>query len=368
MKLNVLELIDFRNYSNLKIDFGPQKNFLIGKNAQGKTNILEAIYLSCISRSFRTRFEKEAIQFLKQRFIIKADFVLDEGNLHKLIFQCSADAGKEISLDRKRLSKNSELIGRFPVVISSPDEYVLTLGPPSERRKFVDILLSQIHKKYFFSLQEYYRAIQQRNVLLADWKKTGQKNISLIDPWNQKAIAVGSQVIQYRFQFSRLLSGYISKIYSELVVNNEHLLFEYKPNINFLNINEIESAFERKLYQSLDREIYMGTSLLGPHRDDFAFKINNYEIKKYGSRGQHKTVLLSLAFAEYDLIMEYRKELPIILIDDLYSEIDLEREKNIIEKLEKMGQVFITSTNKLYGKSNSEDDRYFFIENGFVKV
>lgn len=367
MKLSILELIDFRNYSNFKIEFGSQRNFLIGNNAQGKTNILEAIYLSCISKSFRTRFEKEAIHFLKQRFIIKGDFVLDDGNLHKLVFQCSIDAGKEISLDRKRLSKNSELIGRFPVVISSPDEYALTLGPPPERRKFVDILLSQIHKKYFFNLQEYHRAIQQRNVLLADWKKTGRKNLALIYPWNQKVIEVGSQIIQYRFQFSQLLSDQVKKIYSELVVNHEKLSFEYRPNISFKNINEIESTFERKINKSLDREIYLGTSLSGPHRDDFAFKINDHEIKKYGSRGQHKTVLLSLAFAEYDLIMEHRRELPIILIDDLYSEIDIEREKNIIEKLESLGQVFITSTSKHYEKSKSQDDRYFFIENGFVK-
>jgi len=253
-------------------------------------------------------------------------------------------------------------------VISSPDEYALTLGPPPERRKFVDILLSQIHKKYFFNLQEYHRAIQQRNVLLADWKKTGRKNLALIDPWNHKIIEVGSQIVQYRLQFSKLLSDKVRKIYSELVGNKEQLSFEYKPNINFKNINDIEFTFERKINQSLDREIYLGTSLFGPHRDDFAFKINNHEIKKYGSRGQHKTVLLSLAFAEYDLIVEHRKELPIILIDDLYSEIDIEREKNIIEKLEKMGQVFITSTSKHYEKSKREDDRYFFIENGFIEI
>lgn len=368
MKLNSLELSDFRNYSKLSVEFGSQKNFLIGNNAQGKTNLLEAIYLSCISKSFRTRFEKEAIQFSKPSFIIKGDFFLDDGNFHKLIFQCSSDKGKEISLDRKRLNKSSELIGRFPIVISSPDEYSLTLGPPPERRRFVDILLSQIHKKYFFNLQEYHRTLQQRNVLLTEWKKTQRKKLALIDPWNQQLIEAGSQIIQYRCYFSKLLSEQVRKIYSGFVVNNEDLSFDYKPNIIFNTIEDIKSSFEKKVNQLIDKEIYLGTSLSGPHRDDFVFKINNQEIKKYGSRGQHKTVLLSLAFAEYDLIKEHRQEIPIILIDDLYSEIDRERERKITEKLDKMGQVFITSTESHHEGFNSANDKYFLIDNGIAKA
>jgi DNA replication and repair protein RecF len=368
MKLNSLELSDFRNYSNLNIEFGAQKNFLIGNNAQGKTNLLEAIYLLCISKSFRTRFEKEAIQFSKQSFIIKGDFFIDDGNLHKLIFQCSSDKGKEISLDRKRLNKSSELIGRFPIVISSPDEYSLTLGPPQERRRFVDILLSQIHKKYFFNLQEYHRTLQQRNVLLNEWRRADRKKLALIDPWNQQLIEAGSQIIQYRVHFSKLLSEQVGKIYSDLVVNNEDLSFDYKPNISFNNIEDIKLSFEKRVTQLIDKEIYLGTSLSGPHRDDFIFKINNQEIKKYGSRGQHKTVLLSLAFAEFDLIKEHRKEIPIILIDDLYSEIDRDRERKIAEKLDSMGQVFITSTdNRNEGFSNAID-RSFLIDDGIVKA
>ena len=368
MKLSSLDLSDFRNYSNLKVEFGLQKNFLIGNNAQGKTNILEAIYLLCLSKSFRTRFEKEAIQFSKPSFIIKGDFSLDDGNLHKLIFQCSYDKGKEISLDRKRLNKSSELIGRFPIVVSAPDEYTLTLGPPLERRKFIDILLSQIHKKYFYDLQDYHRTIQQRNVLLADCKKTGQKKNALIEPWNQKLIDSGSQIIQYRFQFSKLLSAQLNKIYSELVSTTEQLIFEYQPNIIFNNIERIKENFEKRLKQSFDKEIYLGTSLSGPHRDEFIFKINGREIKKYGSRGQHKTVLLALAFAEYDLIKEHRQETPIILIDDLYSEIDCKRERKIVEKLDTMGQAFITTTAKHNKETKNGNDRYFVIDSGMIQI
>lgn len=367
MKLTSIELNDFRNYSRLKAEFGARKNFLIGKNAQGKTNLLEAIYLLCISKSFRTRFEKEAIQFSRPSFIIKGDFQLDEGDAHKIIFHYSSDTGKEISLDRKRLNKSSELIGRFPIIISSPDEYALTMGPPPERRKFIDILLSQIHRKYFFNLQEYHRILQQRNVLLNACKKKNERKSTLIDPWNQQLKAIGCQIIQLRSQFSKLLSEQLGCIYSALAGNNEELSFDYKPNIIFDSIENLDLCFEKRLTQVRDKEMHFGTSLAGPHRDDFAFKINNHEVKKYGSRGQHKTVLLSLAFAECELIKQHRNEVPIMLIDDLYSEIDLTREKRITEKLDTMGQIFISATDRHYEGFNRATDRSFFIENGNIQ-
>lgn len=368
MKLNSLELNEFRNYSRLDAEFGARKNFLIGTNAQGKTNLLEAIYLLCISKSFRTRFEKEAIQFSRQSFIIKGDFQLDEGDIHKIIFHYSSEGGKEISLDRKRLNKSSELIGRFPIVVSSPDEYALTMGPPPERRKFIDILLSQIHKKYFFNLQEYHRTLQQRNVLLNACKKKNEIKYALIDSWNQQLKAIGCQIIQLRFQFSKLLSEQLGRIYSELVVNNEALSFEYKPNIIFEAIENLDSCFEKRLAQVREKEMRYGTSLAGPHRDDFVFKINNHDVKKYGSRGQHKTVLLSLALAECELIKQHRNEVPIILIDDLYSEIDLAREKKITEKLDTMGQIFITATDRHCEGFNRTTDRSFVINNGSIQI
>ncbi len=366
MILTSLELSNFRNYTHAYIEFGPHKNFFIGKNAQGKTNLLEAIYLLCLSKSFRTNYEKEAISFAKKIFVIKGIFKLDNENTQNVIFQCSQEQGKQITINRKRLNKISELIGNFPVVLSSPDEYKLTIGPPPGRRKFVDILLSQIYKKYFFYLQDYYRVIQQRNAILLNWKISGTKSLSVIEPWDQRLVEIGSKIIQYRSQFAALFSESLGKIYSELIVGDEKLTFNYKPNVYFEDIENIEKRYAKKLTGIRKKEIQRGTSLLGPHRDDFVFNIDDQELKKYGSRGQHKTVLISLAIAQYDLFNEKIHEIPLLLIDDLYSEIDSERKDKIVENLNRMGQIFITSTS-IHDEHRSKDDKYFVIENSKIK-
>lgn len=368
MILTSLELTDFRNYNSAYIEFGDKKNFLIGNNAQGKTNILEAIYLLCLSRSFRTSYEKEAIGFSKPHFTIKGSFKLDSGIVQTLIFHCSQQKGKQITLNRKRLSRTSELIGKFPVVLSSPDEYILTIGPPPGRRKFVDILLSQINKKYFLYLQDYYRIIKQRNTILSSWKISGVKSISMIEPWDQRLVDVGSRILTNRKQFTSSFSEILNTIHLTLGSKKEQLRLTYRPNITLDNDdeNKIQSSFLNQLKQTRHREIQRGISLIGPHRDDFIFSINGKELRKYGSRGQHKTVLLSLAMAQFDLIKEKMQEVPIILIDDLYSEIDQDREAKIIETLNQMGQVFITTTQSPGISNIKNDDNFYLIEDGKI--
>ena len=365
MILTSLELTDFRNYSGVSIEFGERKNFLIGNNAQGKTNILEAIYLLCLSRSFRTSYEKEAIRFSQPYYTIKGVFNLVTGNVQTVVFHCSQEKGKQIKINRKRLNRASELIGNFPVVLSSPDEYVLTVGPPPGRRKFVDILLSQIYKRYFSYLQDYHRVLQQRNTILSNWKISGVTTPSIIDPWDQRLVEIGSKIIEYRTHFTASFSEILKNIYSGLVTKNEELTFNYRPKIFLNKINDIQIFFLNRLKQTRDKEIRRGTSLTGPHRDDFVFNINGQELRKFGSRGQNKSVLISLAIAQFDLIKEKTQEVPIILIDDLYSEIDSEREAKIIENLNNMGQVFVTATESQKHIKRS-DERYYSIEGGKI--
>jgi len=366
MKLTSLELITFRNYDQARIIFAAHKNYFIGKNAQGKSNLLEAIYLLCLSKSFRTTHEKEAIGFSKQDFIIKGKFNADNGNIQKVVFHYSKEKGKQISVNRKRLTKISEFIGNLPIVLSSPEEYNLTTGPPQERRKFINILLSQISKKYIFSLVEYNRILKQKNAILLKWKLNGTQKPSILEPWNDRLIEIGSKIIQFRDQFSKLLSTNIGEIYSEFVVNNEKLKFQYKPNLEFKHVDDIADNFRNKLTAISYKEIQRGTSLVGPHRDDFVFKINDHDLKKFGSRGQHKTVLISLAIAEYNLIKQQTNENPIILIDDLYSEIDEDREKRILDLLDGLGQVFITSTEVHDNNKGDSNNKYYFINEGTI--
>ncbi|MDZ7263103.1 MAG: DNA replication/repair protein RecF [candidate division KSB1 bacterium] len=367
MKLASLELTDFRNYKDAQIACGPGINFVIGRNAQGKTNLLEAIYLLCFSKSFRTRYDKEAIAFQQPFFLIKGNFQSEHGNVHRLVLRCDHQSGKEILIDRKRIQKTSELLGKFPIVVSSPDEYAVTIGPPPERRKLVDILLSQLHQNYFSNLQEYHRILQQRNAILSNWKSSGAITTAVLDPWNQRLLDTGTQIMSYRFEFSKAFSIIINQIYSEFIRSEETVSFRYRANIEFDHIEDLKDRFEIKIGQLQKAEIRAGVTLAGPHRDDFIFEVNGKELKKYGSRGQHKTVLIALAMAEAKMLQEQLSEQPIILIDDLFSELDSDRAQQILDHLTKVGQVFVTATNmpKIVA---STQNRYFMVENGKIEL
>ncbi len=367
MRLSSVSLDNFRNYDQAIFKFGENKNFIIGQNAQGKSNLLEAIYLLCLSKSFRTSREKEAIKFSELSFIIEGECDLDDGTRKRVIFRYSKEKGKEISVNRKRLHKISDLIGHFPVVLSSPEEYNITTGPPSERRKFADILISQINRKYVHDLIEYQRIIKQKNAILSQRKNAEVKRKQLLQPWNERLIETGTRIINFREQFSIQLSNLLGDIYAKLITNSEHLEFSYKPNIDYKSEGDIRSQFDHHLKKYVVTEINLGYSIVGPHRDNYSFKINGKNIRQYGSRGQHKTVLISLAIAEYNLIKEIKKETPIILIDDLYSELDEDREKKIIDLLDEKGQIFITSTELKQNKLGPENDKIFYVKNGQIK-
>ncbi|OQX87097.1 DNA replication/repair protein RecF [candidate division KSB1 bacterium 4484_87] len=365
MKINSLELTNFRNLHQQAIQFGEKKNFFIGNNAQGKTNLLEAIYLLCLTKSFRTNHDKEAISFSAEQYIIKGDFTLDNGNPQRIVLACSHKEGKQLSLNRKRVNRVADFIGDLPIVISSPDEYEITIGPPPERRKFFDILISQLDRRYLHYLVEYLRIVKQKSAILQQWKQEKTSNAKIIDPWNERLAEIGAQIIYRRHQFTYKLSLHLNQIYASLTQTREKLEISYQPNLKFQESDDIQKIFHDELNINLSKEIQRGVCLIGPHRDDFIFKVNDHELKKYGSRGQHKTVLIALALAEYDLIYSLKNEKPIILIDDLFSELDNEREKLILKKLTQTGQVFLTGT-EIQANTANEQAAFFFVEDGKV--
>ncbi|MDZ7331832.1 MAG: DNA replication/repair protein RecF [candidate division KSB1 bacterium] len=368
MILQHLELTNFRNYEHIDIVFGSHKNFLIGRNAQGKTNILEAIYKLCLSKSFRTNFDKEEIRFTQDHYILKGRFESDGGNSNEVGIYYSLQRGKEIIINHKAKSKASDLIGNFPVVLSSPDENAITSGPPIYRRKFIDILLCQLNKNYLFNLLNYNRILQQRNKLLLDCKISKEFRPSIIEPWNQNLIETGSRIIAYRYHFCSQFSNRLNQIYSELSGPEEELTFEYCPNFLIAPKKEIESIFKQKLMEVRNHEISRGVSIVGPHLDNFEIKINGKEIRKYGSRGQHKTVAISLALAQFEILKEQLSETPIMLLDDLYSEIDEIRRAKILDILSRVKQVFITATLLPESSKICDNDRVFIIADGNVKL
>lgn len=365
MRILSLQLVDFRNYENQSVHFDKQKNFFIGKNAQGKTNLLEAIYLICLTKSFRTRHEKEAINFDKNQFILKASLEFEKSIKKNVTLSCSRNGSKKLVVNRKQINKISSFIGELPVVVSSPDEYEITTGPPPERRKFFDILISQIDKKYLHDLVEYYQVLKQKNAILQSWKHGTKIFKEAIEPWNQQLAAIGTRIVIRRQHFCNELSRLLKQIYASFTQSQEILELFYQPNLAFQELDSIQDHFRNHLTKILDREIQRGMSLSGPHRDEFIFKINGRELKKFGSRGQHKTVLISLALAVYELIYLLKKEKPVILIDDFFSELDEDREALILKQLEKAGQIFISGT-EITENLIDENSQVFYIENGKI--
>lgn len=367
MILFSLELTNFRNYPHERVEFSDGQNIISGKNAQGKTNLLEAIYLLCITRSFRTRIEKELCYFGSNECLLKGEFLLDDGSQKTVIFYYTRKEGKQLSVNRNRVEKFSNHIGQFPVVLSSPEEYNLTTGPPAERRRFIDILLSQTNIRYMQQLQEFYRILKQRNSILSDRQYSFSQITRLLEPWDVSFIDKGSRIILERMLFIKEFKDILRKIYSQISTTNEELSLQYNSKIQGKSLEEISAHYEALLSSSRKAEIEQGKTKIGPHRDDLIFEVNNNDLRKYGSRGQHKTVLLSLMISEYQLIKDKLNETPIILVDDLYSEIDRNREERIMEFLQRFGQLFITTTNEinfLKQKENNQAAKYFRIENG----
>ncbi len=368
MILLSLELHRFRNYQKVSIEFDKKRNILSGKNAQGKTNILEAIYLLCISRSFRTKYEKETIKFEEDSCSIQGEFKLDNGLDRTVIFHYSREAGKQLSINRKRITKLSEYIGQFPIVLSSPEEYNLTSGPPAERRRFIDILLSQVSVKYLHHMQDYYQIVKQRNSILNERKYDYHQKNTLLGPWNESFIEKGSWIIWERMKFLDRLNLLVKDIYTNLTNSNEQVNLSYATNFNVVDLETLKKSYQNKLESLCKAEVEQGNTLIGPHRDDFIFLINDKELRKYGSRGQHKTVLIALMIAEYKLIKEKVMETPILLIDDLFSEIDHSREMKILSYLNELGQHLITSTFEFSEIKSDVHAKFFQIKNGQIEA
>ncbi|MBD3288893.1 DNA replication/repair protein RecF [candidate division KSB1 bacterium] len=370
MILSSLELKNFRNYVHERIEFNTEQNIISGRNAQGKTNLLEAIYLLCITRSFRTRIEKELCNFESDECTLKGEFVLGNGNKRTIIFYYQKKDGKQFSVNKKKVEKFSSHIGQFPVVISSPEAYNLTTGPPAERRKFIDIMLSQINIQYMYQLQEYYRILKQRNSILGNRRYSSNQITKLLEPWNLGLVEKGSQIILERMSFVEEFKNILRNIYSQISTTEEELNFTYGSKIQGKTLEEIKNRYDALLESSKRAEMEQGTTTIGPHRDDLVFEVNENNLRKFGSRGQHKTVLISLMISEFELIKNKLNETPVILVDDLYSEIDPKREERIMEFLLQLGQLFITTTNEISSLKDKRINRtakYFQIESGKIR-
>ncbi|BBF44612.1 DNA recombination and repair protein RecF [Lachnospiraceae bacterium KM106-2] len=334
MIVKSLELYNYRNYENLSISFDKGVNILYGDNAQGKTNILEAIYLSGTTKSHRGSKDREIIQLKKDESHIRLLLERD-GVGHRIDMHLKRNKSKGIAIDGIPIKKSSELLGLLNIVSFSPEDLSIIKNGPSERRRFIDLELCQLSKVYLYNLTRYNKIVNQRNNLL----KQISFDRSLIDTlsiWNEQLLEYGSLVIKARTEFMEQLNEIVYGIHKKLSGGKEDLCIKYEPNVTL-------ELFEDKIKKAVDRDIQMKMTTVGPHRDDIMFMIGDVDIRKYGSQGQQRTSALSLKLAEIELVKRAIKDEPILLLDDVLSELDRNRQNYLLDSIDEI-QTFVTCT------------------------
>lgn len=364
LNIESIRLINFRNYGSLNIKLNKQINIFIGNNAQGKTNLLEAIYMCATGRSFRTNRDREIINLNKKEAYIGANIKIN--SYERFIeLKMERDNPKTIRVNKIALKNYKELNSGLNVVVFSPDDLKLVKDGPGERRNFLDLSISQIKPVYKHNLNRYNKILFQRNNLLKS-KKQKSEIISLLEIFDLQLANIGTEIILERMKFIKELSIMAKAIHSNLTFKKENLSLEYISNIDLAKKDKsnIEKNFLKKIKLNLDRDFKIGTTGIGPHRDDMQIKINNIDARTYGSQGQQRTIVLSLKLSEVEIIKKDRGTYPVLLLDDVFSELDGDRRKYLTRSFNNM-QTIITSTDILdLDKLNDIGKSTFYIENG----
>ena len=366
MFLKNLKLVNFRLHRDSSLQFSENLNFFIGGNGQGKTSLLEAIYYLSTTKSLIGASDSEAVTFGESFFEIIGSF----GGLtnHGVkVFYSSESRKKQVFLDDKQISNSTEIIGRFPVVTLTQSDHYITFGAPAERRKFVDSVISQASKAYLSLLLDYGKVLRQRAALLREIKDKGLSRFrSELDAWTETLAKLGAQIIKHRVDFIPVFKDYLKSSYYEIMKETEIPDIEYP----FLNAGgDFQQELLSQLENKREEEIQRGKNLIGPHRDDFLFKINDIELRRYGSQGQHKTFQIALRFAQFFYLKDKISRTPIFLMDDIFGELDSDRSHKISDFLKRVGQAFITMTDftSYEGLISRGKDFVIKVENGVCR-
>lgn len=340
MYIKTLTLENFRNYEKQTLILSHETNVFYGNNAQGKTNILEACYLFSHGRSHRAKSDSELIRFGENLFTLNAEFA-DSRREYNALIRMNTEGKKVIKINNVPITKLSELMNYLNVVMFSPDDLELVKGSPSVRRKFMDEAISQLYPNYLVNLINYNKTLVQKNSLLKVLRAKNIKSDPSLFVWNEQLAAYGAKVQQYRSEFLQKLSEYAKAIHREIA--KESFSLSYLPNI--ASDGDIKDAFLKKLELSAEREIEIGLSQYGIQRDDFKITLDEHDAKIFGSQGQQRTCVLTLKLAETEYIKSIKEEYPVLLLDDIMSELDIKRRLYLTDKI-KGKQVLITCTDR----------------------
>ena len=357
MIIKSLEIADYRNYDSLHIDFSSGTNILYGDNAQGKTNILEAIYMSATTKSHKGSKDKDVVNFRKEEAHIRT-YLEKEGIETRVYMHLRKNKSKGIAIDGQKIKKAAQLLGLLNVVFFSPEDLSIIKNGPAERRRFVDMELCQLDQFYLYNLNNYNKIVNQRNKLLKDM----YFNPSLRDTlniWDSQLVSFGSKIIERRKLFTEQLNEIIIEIHRKLSGGREDLLIQYEPDVMI-------EDYTRKLSVNQERDVKLKQTTTGPHRDDFSFLVGDIDIRKFGSQGQQRTAALSLKLSEIELVKKMTKDNPVLLLDDVLSELDSNRQNYLLSTIGDI-QTIITCTGlDEFVNNRFEIDKVFHIESGKI--
>ena len=359
MIIKSLELADFRNYETLNIHFDRGTNILYGDNAQGKTNIMEAIYVSATTKSHKGSKDKEIINFEKEESHIRT-YLEKEDVEYRVDMHLRKSKSKGIAIDGQKIKKAADLLGLLNVVFFSPEDLAIIKNGPSERRRFADMELCQLDNFYLYNLNHYNKIINQRNKLLKDIYFHPELKETL-NIWDLQLVSFGSKIIERRELFVKQLNEIIKEIHNKLSGGKEDLTVKYEPDTAIEN-------FEQKMKENQEKDIRSKTTSSGPHRDDFIFIVNGIDIRRYGSQGQQRTAALSLKLSEIELVKKMTKDTPVLLLDDVLSELDSSRQNYLLNSIGDI-QTIITCTGlDEFVNNRFEINRIFKVSGGTAEM
>jgi len=342
MILSTLELHRFRNYVQERLRFSPAGVLIRGGNGQGKSNLLEAIYFLSVGKSARGAIDADVVFYEEQAFGVRGE-ISGERDSFSIFVEYHAVRGKRIYVDGQALPRVASLVGRFPSVLFSPEDVDLILRFPVGRRRILDALLSQESREYLADLLRYRRILSQRNRLLKRITRVGVQADRLLHPWDEELAACGARIIRKRMAVIEDLEGDFVRFYRELTSGDEEASFSYESTVCFEEASNDVDRFLEALTKKRAEEIRVGYALSGPHRDDVRISLDGHDLQKFGSQGQLKSVLLAWKLAEVGFLRRSSGHWPVLLLDDVFSELDRRRCLVLLDKVPEFGQVFLTA-------------------------
>lgn len=365
MRISGLKLNNFRNYHSEEFKFTDGINVIFGGNAQGKTNVLEAIFLCSCGRSHRTSRDQELIRTGSEGYKVNAD-IISSYSSPSIEISLKKGEKKRILINGIPVRRIGELLGNIRVVMFSPEDLAIVKGAPSERRRFIDIAISQIRPAYFYELQKYGRILKQRNNLLKEIKEKGSDS-STLEIWSEALAESGAKIVEERIRMSEKLKGIAKEKQKGITGGKETLEIRYVPSIGIeecKDAEEIKERFLREIEKNSENEKRYGVTISGPHRDDWVIMQKGKEIKHYGSQGQQRTAVLSIKLAELEIIEKETGEMPVLLLDDVMSELDMQRRGYLLEEIKGVQTIITTTEKEVIKLSPVGDISYMEIRGG----